>query len=206
MLTKVQKLATLQITGGFKKSPNLTLDILAGLMPISVSLNFKAIMSTLRLKIDGNWVGNYNVSHKLISHARYLDNIIKKSKLEGRLHLIDRTSTTNLTVNYTKNYQSLTLPYDNNIVSIFTDGSLITNGRNKTGAGFIIYDGNETLLEQSFHLGSQTTINQCEMLAIVEAAEKLLHLDTTNRTIAFFTYSLMTLHKLGSSSSNQNSP
>jgi hypothetical protein len=69
MLNKVQKFATLQITGGFRKSPNITLDVLAGLLPITTSLEFKATLSTLRLKIDNNWHGNYSTSSKIISQS-----------------------------------------------------------------------------------------------------------------------------------------
>ena len=42
LLEKVQKIATRYITGGLVKSPNLTLDILARLMPIDIYLNFSA--------------------------------------------------------------------------------------------------------------------------------------------------------------------
>jgi hypothetical protein len=51
MLAKVQKLAALQITGGFNITPNITLDAIAGIMPIDIQLKYNATKTTLRLKI-----------------------------------------------------------------------------------------------------------------------------------------------------------
>ena len=126
MLNKVQKLATLQITGGFKKSPNITLDVLlAGLLPITISLEFKASLSTLRMKIDNNWQGNYSTSSKIISHAHHLDKRLDKLKVNNLLPHLDDVPITNTVKKYTV---SLDLPQDlpDKIrYDIFTDGSLL---------------------------------------------------------------------------------
>jgi len=89
LLERIQKLATLHITGGLQKSPNITLDIIAGLMPINVTLNFKAVTTSLRLKVDNNWVGQYSLSSKTVSHAKFLDQEISKLDIAKNINLLE---------------------------------------------------------------------------------------------------------------------
>ena len=196
VLGKVQKLASLQITGGLQKSPNITLDILAGLMPIDIFLQFKATKTAIRLKIDNNWNGQYSLASNLTSHARYLDQMINKLGISKHLNLIDRTTRTivdhtNFTV-YTKPSQET--PPDSSL-KIFTDGSLKKSTK-LSGAGYTMIRNGRTLVEHSISLGRLATINQCEMYAIYQAAELLVGANTQNQVIYFYSDSLSSLIQL----------
>jgi ribonuclease HI len=197
MLNKVQKLATLQITGGFKNSPNITLDVVAGLLPITTFLEFRATLTTLRLKIEKNWHGNYSLSSKIISHAYHLDKQIDKHKLTNLIPLLDTVAITNIDKNYSV---TLDLPQELPVSArydVFTDGSLIKRDRNQlTGAGFTISRDGNTVAEVEISLGQLATINQCEMLAILRAAELIDGLDPQNEVIIFYSDSLSTLLQL----------
>ena len=196
LLEKVQKIATRYITGGLVKSPNLTLDILAGLMPIDIYLNFSASKSAIRLKLDNNWIGGYSLSSKLASHARYLEKELEKTDTVSNLSLIDKTSSTILSNNnftvHTDSFQGH--PADSDL-KIFTDGSYKRDSQ-LAGAGFIMIRNSRSVVEQSIQLGREVTINQAEMFAIYKASVLLVEADTKNQVIHFFTDSLSSLFKL----------
>ena len=196
VLGKVQKLATLQITGGLQKSPNITLDTLAGLMPIDIFLQFKATKTAIRLKIDNNWNGQYSLASNLVSHARYLDQMINKLGISKHLNLIDRTTHTNIDITnytvYTKPSQET--PPDSSL-KIFTDGSL-KKSTNLSGAGYTMIRNGRTLVQHSTSLGRLATINQCEMYALYQAAELLVEANTQNQVIYFYSDSLSSLLQL----------
>ena len=201
MLNKVQKMASLQITGGFKRSPNITLDVLAGIMPISTHLEFRATLTTIRLKTHNNWHGNYSISSKIISHAHFMDKHIEKLHLTNLLPLLDTLPITNINKEYSV---SLELPQDlpeTARYDIFTDGSLQKREKtNLTGAGFTISTNGNTVAETSISLGQQATINQCEMMAIYRAAETMLGLSPRNEVVNFYSDSLSTLIGLNNDS------
>ena len=201
LLEKVQKLATLQITGGLQKSPNITLDILAGVMPIEAFLQFKASKTSIRLKIDKHWNSQYSLASTLMSHAKYLDQEINKLGISKHLTLIDRTSHTTID---TTNFTVITKPPQHSppesSLKIFTDGSL-KKSPNLTGAGFTMIRNGRTLVDQSMSLGRLATINQCEMFAIYKAAELLVDADTQNQVIFFYSDSLSSLLKINKSDS-----
>ena len=144
LLCKIQKMVTLYITGGLQKSPNLTLDILSGLMPIEVHLKFNASKTAIRLKLENNWIGQYSLSSKIISHAKYLDQETSKLGSSNQLPLIDRTTVTYF--NSSGYTVLLELPQDpplDSTLKIYTDGSLKSSTQ-LTGAGFTMYRNGRT--------------------------------------------------------------
>ena len=184
-------MASLQITGGLKRSPNITLDVLAGIMPITTHLEFRATLTTIRLKTHNNWHGNYSISLKIISHAHFMDKHLEKLHLINLLPLLDTLPITNINKEY-----SVSLELD-----IFTDGSLQKREKtNLTGAGFTISRNGNTVAETSISLGQQATINQCEMMAIYRAAETMLGLSPRKEVINFYSDSLSTLIGLNNDS------
>ena len=196
LLCKIQKMVTLYITGGLQKSPNLTLDILSGLMPIDVHLKFNASKTAIRLKLENNWISQYSLSSKIISHAKYLDQETSKLGISNQLPLIDRTTVTYF--NSSGYTVLLELPQDpplDSTLKIYTDGSLKSSTQ-LTGAGFTMYRNGRTIVEQSISLGRQATINQSEMFAIYRAAELLKEANTTNQVINFYSDSLNCLLQL----------
>lgn len=79
LLEGVQKQANLMITGGFKTTPNITLDILARNTPIKIWLDASALKTLLRLKTNNSWI-QCNIHSKNRSHATLLKN--KAVKIE----------------------------------------------------------------------------------------------------------------------------
>ena len=208
MLERVQKLATLQITGGFVTTPSITLDLLSGLMPIDLKIEFNAVKTAIRIKTDGNWFGQYanKLKGKLTSHAYYLDKKLEKlsSYTEGCTNdVIPKTKTEHIYSVHHQNSDDIMsiindIPDDDLI--IFTDGSLIKkNGNNNhTGAGFTVSKRNEIIFEQSFSLGMYPSINQCELFAINQAAVWINTISPINKCIYIFSDSQITLQKLNS--------
>ena len=181
MLNKIQTMASLQITGGFSSTPTPTLDTLSGLMPIDIKLEFIATKTAIRLKIDDNWIGNYNTNlrGKTLSHAFYLDKKLNDLKTFTLGPMNDMIPVTNFEHAY--NINQATSPecieIINNIklsdITIYTDGSLIKDTKikeNLSGAGFIVLQSDLIRHEQSYSLGTFASINQCELFAINAAA------------------------------------
>lgn len=195
ILGAVQKMAALYITGGLKKSPNLTLDIISGLTPIDVVLKFNASKTTLRLQTENNWLNQYSLTSKLISHAKYLDDEIDKLGYASNTTLVDRTTNTEFTPKFTVTLDLPQTPPPERSLIIFTDGSL-KKSTNLTGAGFCIFRNGRTIVEQSIHLGELATINQSEMIAIQRAAELLADANTNKQVINFYSDSLNCLLQL----------
>ena len=77
LLQRAQKQANLLITGGFKTTPNITLDLLAGNSPITIHLNSEAIKTVSRLKTNKSWV-KCQLHRKNRSHASLLDQKVRK--------------------------------------------------------------------------------------------------------------------------------
>jgi hypothetical protein len=194
ILHAIQKTATLYITGGLQKSPSITLDILSGLMPIDVFLKFKASKTSIRLKIENNWISQYSLTSKVMSHAKYLDREADKVGLPN-FELLDRTTVANFynLYNVSLEYTQVTPPDPS--LKVFTDGSLKKNTK-LAGAGFTLIRNNRTILDQSISLGVYATINQCEMFAIQRAAALLYDSNTRNQVIIFYSDSLSSLQQL----------
>ena len=196
ILSSIQKIATLYITGGMQKSPNITLDIISGLMPIDVFLRFNATKTAFRLKIENNWISQYSLTSKIISHAKYLDQEINKRGIARFTPLLDRITNTNFdNTHFTITLELPQVPPPETSLKIYTDGSLKKN-QHLTGAGFSVIRKGRTIMEQSISLGSQATINQCEMFAILKAADLLADAGTMNQEIIFYSDSLSSLLQL----------
>jgi ribonuclease HI len=205
MLQKVQKMATLQITGGFSTTPTTTLDVLSGLLPIEMKIDLIATKTALRLKIDNNWVGGYapNSRGKTLSHALQLDKNLAKIKTFTTGHTSDLISNTEFEHTYKISKLNneecvsaikLTKATD---ITIYTDGSLLkTDSDSAAGAGFIVIHEDKIRYEDSISLGTYASVNSCELYAIYRAAEWLNDSKITNHNIYIFTDSLSTLYKL----------
>jgi ribonuclease HI len=84
-----------------------------------------------------------------------------------------------------------------NTLNIYTDGSVIKiNQQNRAGCGFAIYKNGTKIKEKAISLGTMTTINQCEMIAIREGAAEVENLLNNIYQASFHTDSITTIHKL----------
>ena len=205
LLQKVQKMATLQITGGFPSTPTTTLDVLSGILPIEMKIDLISTKTTLRLKIDNNWISGYspNSRGKTISHALKLDRQIADIKTFTSGHTSDLIFATEFDRTYkiskidTNECIDLIKQTNTKDITIYTDGSLLKNKRCSTaGAGFTVIHENKTRYEESISLGTYASINSCELYAIYRVAEWLIASKFNNQNIYIFTDSLSTLYKL----------
>jgi ribonuclease HI len=203
MLEKVQKIATLQITGGFSSTPKITLDCIAGIMPIEIKLNNIASKTAIRLFKNKCWYPDTNIGCKksYISHARHLDKELSslQSYLNSPLH--EYTQLTSINKNFSLNINEISDPLHikptSNTIQIFTDGSVLKyESWEQAGAGIFIRLGHISILEKHISLGTMTTINQAELLAMNEAAKFLLSNNFEANKIIFFTDSLNSIQKL----------
>ena len=206
LLQRAQKQANLLITGGFKTTPNITLDLLAGNSPITIHLNSEAIKTVSRLKTNESWV-KCQLHRKNRSHASLLDQKVRKIESIDTVPN-DLTCSTGFSNQYEYQHESLTNMNDRNSIQIFTDGSVLTdlNGNKSAGAGFAAYIQSEIINKTAIPLGSKTTINQAEMIAIHDAALWLLNsVYKTNQAlkIIFLSDSLTTIQKLTNNTSDR---
>ena len=138
MLEKVQKLATLQITGGFSTTPKITLDSIAGIMPIEINLHNVATNTAIRLYSNKCWYPDTNLGCKksYISHARHLDKELNQIKPYIDSPLNETTNPRNITRNFTISKNEIIDPKmcepEINHLHIFTDGSVIESKDEKS--------------------------------------------------------------------------
>ena len=161
MLEKVQKIATIQITGGFKSTPKITLDSMAGIMPIQINLTNVATNTAIRLYTNKCWLPDTNLGCKksYTSHARSLD-----KELKDIAHYIDSplneiTQTQHINRNFNIIETEISDPEEcipvEHCIHIYTDGSVINQEAEKqTGAGILIQTKSGILIENFYSLGT----------------------------------------------------
>ena len=200
MLEKIQKMATLQITGGFITTPTITLDSIAGIMPIEIRLESMALKTAIRLQTNKNWKHILpNPNRKMITHSHHiikkLEDIIKTSETMMSDKIIDNRMTREYK---TCTGDSIIENPDKTTLKIYTDGSVMkVEKQTRAGSGVIIYKNNISIKELSIPLGLTATINQCEMIAIREGAELAVSIIDKNTThVNFYTDSITTLYRL----------
>ena len=209
MLEKVQKIATLQKTGGFSTTPKITLDSMAGVMPIEINLNNIAAKTAVRLYSNKCWYPDTNLGCKksYTSHARHLDKVLKHLEQYINSPLNENTQIQNITRNFTISESEITDPKvcepETTSIHIFTDGSVLDlkNGK-QAGAGILIRNRSTIILEKHYSLGEMATINQAEMFAINEAAKFLKTNYFEADSVKIFTDSLNSIQKLKKFDSN----
>ena len=200
MHEKIQKMASLKITGGFITTPTITLDSISGIMPIEIRLESVALKTAIRLQTNKNWEHILpNPNRKMITHSHHiikrLEDIIDASEMK----LSDKTIDTKMKREY-KTYtgDNIIDNPDKTTLKIYTDGSVMKIGdQTRAGSGVIIYKNKKTIKEISIPLGLSATINQCEMIAIREGAELAVSLiDNSITHVNFYTDSITTIHRL----------
>lgn len=196
LLEKVQKLATLQITGGHRNSPNITLSTIAGLYPIDVHLEQISVKTMIRLIAEENWQLKL-VHEKKNTHQKYLENIYLNLNNKPD----DLIKKTNITQNFSISTDPTNIPQipqPPNTLHVYTDGSVQkTSNASHSGAGYVIYNNNnKNIQEMEIKLVSTTTINQCELLAIQSAAKYLKNSNTEQKIIKFYSDSMSSIQAL----------
>lgn len=80
ILSGVQRLACIGITGALRTAPSTALELITGLMPVDKYLKKSALTTTVRLKNTGNWKTSW-----WEGHTKSLDNELKKTGLRDPL-------------------------------------------------------------------------------------------------------------------------
>ena len=207
LANRLQRHAALLITRGLHSTPTANLEILAGLPPITLTLQELAIKTARRLQEQGRWNSNYSINLRgnFSSHAYHTDKILKQLPITSSTHK-DYVSSFNI---LDRTFKTITLPraevvkfintLDPAIWSIYTDGS---KRDNLTGAGFCVKVNHQDMASQSFSLGSFPTVYQCELFALFEAAGWALGNIAPPSSIVFFSDSQAVINTINSTKCN----
>ena len=187
----IQRHASIMISRGLKSTPLENLEIMAGIKPIDLKLKELAILSARRLKINGNWNSNYQFSRtgNCKSHAYHLDKVMSaipamKCKITDIIKtttVLDRKFKTILQDRSKATQQVGLTPTTH--WAIFTDGSKIGKF---SGVGYCVIRNSFEVHRQSFHLGTNATVYQCELFALNTSAHWATNTISEPGTITFF--------------------
>jgi len=203
MLSSVQRLSHLMVTGGHPSTPLNALDKLLGFLPIETFLKEQATTCAARLLATDCWTveSTAATNGRLRKHSSIIEDIQRNIPLHGSpMDLIKPQ------LNLDPNFEVVIPPRDDfpaildalppTTVQCYTDGSGMEE---QTGAGYAIYENGVITKEDSFHLGSNSTVFQAEVTAIDKVAEHLLELKYTDRDITIFCDSQAAIMALDSS-------
>ena len=194
-LKTAQNVITRRICGAHEHTQPTVLNIIAGVEPIENTLRKEMINNYIHLKANGNWwLDPHHEKRAFLTHSKEITSLLKALKVVGD---IDQTPET--TITFIPN-EIQTDPS----INVYTDGSKIeTNKQTLTGAGVVIYTQNDSI-EIICPLAPTNTINQAELLAINEAAQKLINMNTKGEIIRIHTDSETTKTRLTRGFSNSD--
>ena len=173
-LEKVQRIACLHGTGGYKSMMTSSMEKVLDITPIDLYIKEKAIKTYIRMTRDNTWETNENLDivDNMNTHKNIVEALARKSGIDSSRHYNDMEFQTE-TILYKvdtdrekgKHYHTVT-PDEEDTVNIFTDGSKLTDKR--TGSGYIIKAKDKTLRHQDiYHLGYTPSVYQAELFAYV---------------------------------------
>jgi ribonuclease HI len=182
MLTHVQRVACLSITGALRTTPTAALEALLDLTPLDLHIVGEAISTSVRLHQGGRWKRLVDARHTLIRDravAEILPLSIPCDRVERRYSFQNNFETV---IPGRSEWLDPVLSMTPPVTTCFSDGSLI-NGR--TGAGVLIQqDGLDQ--ERSFALGRFATVFQAEVFAVLSCAERLQELDLKGKRVIIY--------------------
>ena len=185
ILSSVQRLGNILITGGLPSTPGAALDIITGIIPIDLVMEEEAAKGALRLKSNNQWIYEPMVNKKgnLTTHTKLNEQLLKAISLnsEGQ---DQQTTSLNVDIGFTTEIPRLSeyevIENDTNTIQCYTDGSKMNE---KVGAGVYIVDNDTPTWEESYHLGTNSTVFQAETFAVGTAAKILRESGTKTRKI-----------------------
>ncbi|XP_073821296.1 uncharacterized protein [Musca autumnalis] len=159
-INRVQKAASMLITGAARSTPKAALNVLLDLTPLDLIVEEQASKSALRLKELNQWCGSQR------GHAAILNRTNVPTSKEHLSDYISPQMNFEQIVVHIPNREAWTHntpPLDG--IEVYTDGSKMENG---TGAG--VYS-DILNLQLSFKLNKECSVFQAEIFAIKKAAE-----------------------------------
>lgn len=186
-LSKIQRLASLNMTGALRTTPTAALEAILNLTPLDLVVKARAVNSALRLCCQGltprNAFGHMSILKEFdVPDTTSFDYMIPRVCLEVPFETLipERQSWSTISV------------LRENEIAIYTDGSKMTTG---TGSGVYC----ESLsIEKSFRLPDHCSVYQAELVAIRKAAEIVTMREISNRDISFYIDNQAAILTLGS--------
>ncbi|XP_058978632.1 uncharacterized protein LOC109613882 [Musca domestica] len=161
-IDKVQRVASLLITGAVRSTPQSALDTLLNLKPLGLFVEELAARCALRLNELGQW-RSQPFGHSVI--LKYVENVSNQAIASD--YILPRHSFDLLDIRIPNRdiWSRGTPPFDG--IAVYTDGSKMESG---TGAGVYC----ESLsIRRSFRLNSDCSVFQAEIFAVRMAIELL---------------------------------
>lgn len=181
ILAKIQRRATIIITGAMRTTPQLMLNAFLGLPPLEEVITQRAIEGFTRLKQNGFWKGDIRDG----GHA-VIEKIAVEKKLYLKHDLIPDTWPSNLRFEVTSTTESKT----ENKLTINVDASVINS---KTGIALYCNQFNKSVNARA---SDGININTAEVSAINLAASFIIKENIINRNICIYTDSLEAIRTL----------
>ena len=190
LLSSVQRLSHIMTTGGMPSTSLVSLDKLLNFTSIETHIKEQAAICAARLKALNIWVTEPAATTKgrLRNHSSILEEIHQNLPFHGtqmdliKPHLNLETNF-NMEIPAREDYPDILSSVPPSTVQCFTDGSKMED---KVGAGYTILSNDVLINEESFHLGSYSTVFQAEVMAVSKAASYLLDKDYSNETIIIY--------------------
>ena len=191
-LSKLNRLISLLICPMRKSTPSAGLEVLFDFPPIDLVIREAALKSYLRVNVHNRTKWDGLGSGKSFGHLTWCRKIFDSMKVNPSGY--DKTAYLNLSRHFRIDMESKKsgLPIADSYTQCFTDGSRLLE---RAGYGLCIVNGKSIVTKCNGYLGMNATVFQCEVYAIMKAAEILRKFDTLSVTI--FTDSQAALNVLG---------
>ena len=208
-LYKVQNQAARMIIHCPKYTSRKTMEITAGIPPLTEKVKERATSILFRLNVLGRSTTVTNTRTSFRPHSQIFHD--KTSELGNTWDIT--TSTTLIAPKFNTTVADATLiselkqhlqhlkPFH---IACFTDGSHIND---RTGAAAVLYDVSttDTITELQWKLHHSNSVFQAELMAIKESCSFLLSTNPVGKSICILTDSLASVHSLTATSSNRPS-
>ena len=193
MLTHVQRVACLSITGALRTAPTAALETLLDLSPLDLHILGEATVTAVRLHQAGKWRRLIDARHTLIRDRALVDLPVLSSPSDRvqKVYDFNKNFTTEITAReeWGSTYQVEPSP---DCVLCFTDGSLLEGN---AGAGMLIQHDRD-VWEESFALGVHATVFQTEVYALSRCASLLVDREVRGKQVTIFSDSQAAIRAL----------
>jgi ribonuclease HI len=203
VLSSIQRLSHLMVTGGHPSTPLKALDKLLGFLPIETYIKEQATTCAARLMATDSWIieSDAATNGRLRKHSSIIDEIHRNIPFYGcpmdlikpQLNLDPHFE---VVIPPREDFPAILDAIPSTTIQCYTDGSGMEE---QTGAGFVIYKDGEVFKEDSFHLGNHSTVFQAEVTAVTKVAAHLLETKCADKNITIFCDSQAAITALDSS-------
>jgi ribonuclease HI len=185
LLSKLQRSATLAITGAIKSTPSASLEAFLSLTPLHLKIKSVALTTAMRLANNGLLCNFYNGLENDLKEFDFFLNNSDRIIRTNLGHNLDIVITARENIDPADYYES------NNYILFFTDGS-----KTSESAGLGVYSP-QLNIKKSINLGVNSTVFQAEVKAIEMAVTECIKRDIKNTHIKICSDSQAALTAVG---------